>query len=509
MDINVGQLLAHRAHSFSNVEAVVDAKQRLTYGQLNDQVNRLAHFIDDKKMKPGERISLLCQNSASMLSIFYAAAKRGVVSLPLNVRLNVEEMVYILNDGEPQILFYDESFAEVVEQLRKRVPTIHTYVQIGEKPDNDLLFEQILDQYPADEPTLHGGGEDHLLLIYTSGTTGFPKGVIISHENLWMAGYNIGNHFEWRSFDRCLIITPMFHISGHMMSITNFLRGSTIVYADFHPQGTWQVIEAERITQFMCVPAMIKLMMNEPNWMERNIDALRFIICGADTVPPQLIETCNSFGIEICHGYGCTEFAGTIGSWTGGMDKEKKHTVGRPFPFTEVKIVDPNTGEDLPPDLVGEIVCRGPQMFKGYWRQPEETAKVMRDGWYHTGDMGKMDQDGYLMIVDRLKDVIISAGSNIYPAEVEGTLLNLEGIFEVAVVGAPDETLGQIPVIFVVKRPHSQLTKDDIIDFCRGRLAAYKCTEHIVFIDQLPRNSSGKVMKDELRKVAAQIVADQ
>ncbi|SHF25821.1 Acyl-CoA synthetase (AMP-forming)/AMP-acid ligase II [Seinonella peptonophila] len=508
MKHNIGQLLTYRAKSYSDVEGAIDANRnvRFTYSQLNAQVNRIANWLKHNGIKPKERIALLCQNSIDMMTIFYGAAKIGAVSLPLNVRLNIEEFKQILNDGEPKVLFYDESFASQVDILRHHVPSLLTFVSLGNSISSTISFQQLLEESDEEEPELIGGGDDPFLLIYTSGTTGVPKGVILTHNNLWMSGYHFSNHFDWRTFDRNLIITPMFHISGHMFTVTNLVRGSTSVYADFHPRLTWQVIENERITQFLAVPAMLKLLMNEPNWMERDIDSLRYIICGADSVPAQIIEKCNQFGLEICHGYGCTEFSGIACCWTNGMDKEKKHTVGKPAPFTEIKIVDPETGEELPRGQVGEIAYRGPQMFAGYWRKPEETAKVVRNGWYHSGDMGKMDAEGYLMVVDRLKDMIICAGENIYPAEVEGILLNLEGIHEIAVVGAPDEIQGQIPMAFVVKRPHSKLTKEDILAFCKGRLAAFKCGENVEFIDELPRNSTGKVMKTTLRKMAASII---
>lgn len=501
----IAQILHHRANGFPQVEAAVDSHQRFTYEQLNQQANQIANWLKQQNVQRGDRVALLCHNSISMMTIWLATAKIGAIVQPLNVKLNVQEFIYILNDGEPKILFYDKTFASVIPKLSS-ISSIEQYVQIGSSETSHTCFEQLLYEQPITEPEHTASPDDPFLLIYTSGTTGKPKGVIISHRNICCAGYNIGNHFDYRSFDRNLIITPMFHISGYMFSVANLLRGATTIFADFHPKMIWDLIEQEQITQFLAVPAMLKLMMNETDWMKKNIDSLRYIVCGADSVPPQLIQQYNSFGIEVCHGYGCTEFSGTTASWTKGMDPNKKHTAGKPFPFTQLKIVDPQTGQQLPNGMVGEIVYKGPQCFQGYWKNQAETDKVLKDGWYYSGDMGKLDEDGFLIIVDRYKDMIISSGENIYPAEIEGVLLDLDGIQEVSVVGAPDPIHGQIPMAFVVKRPHSKLKKEDIIAFCHSRLASFKCGEHIEFIDELPRNASGKVQKDELRKRAKEIM---
>lgn len=505
MNTNIGQVLAHRANGFPQVEAAVDTKHRYTYEQLNNQANQIANWLREQGIQSGDRVALLCKNSINMMTIWLATAKLGAIAQPLNLRLNVEEFTYILNDGAPRVLFFDEDFTGLLPKLNK-VTSIEKFVQLGSAETPHTQFQQILYDQPTTEVTCTAKTDDPFLLIYTSGTTGRPKGVIISHGNICSAGYNIGNHFDYRSFDRNLIITPMFHISGYMFSLANLLRGATTIFGDFHPKLIWDLIEREQITQFLAVPAMLKLMMSDSDWMKKDIDSLRYIVCGADSVPAQLIQQCNSFGIEICHGYGCTEFAGTTASWTKGMDPEKKHTAGKPFPFTDIRIVNPNTGQELPNGMIGEIVYRGPQCFQGYWNNPEETEKVLKDGWYHSGDMGKLDEDGYLLIVDRYKDLIISSGENIYPAEIEGVLLNLDGIQEVSVVGAPDEIQGQIPMAFVVKRPHSKLSKEDILTFCRGRLASFKCGENVEFVKELPRNANGKVLKEELRKQAKRII---
>lgn len=509
MKNNVGQLLTNRANNSPQIEAAVDLKSRITYFELNEQVNQLVSWLEKQGIKPKERIAILCQNSISMLTILYATAKLGAIALPLNNNLEIEDYDHIINESEPSLLFYDEKFKELAHQL-SHGKSIQKMVQIGNnQADATYVFSKILAGESTDEPIIETGGDDQFLLIYTSGTTGKPKGVMISHHNLWMSGYVLGNHFDWRMTDRNLIITPMFHISGCMFMVTNAVRGSTAVYAQFHPNFIWNVIEKERITQFMAVPAMLTLMMNETDWMEKDIDSLRYIICGADTVPPQLIKKFKLYGIDICHGYGCTEYSGTTTCWTSRMSSDKNHTVGKPFPFTEIKVMDPLTGKELPKDTIGEIVFRGPQLFLGYWKNPEETNKVIRNGWYHSGDLGKLDQDGYLLIVDRFNDMIVCDNQKLYPAEIEGILLNLDGIYELAVVAAPSSSKGQVPMAFIVKRQNSALTEEEILSFCKQRFPYFTEQNQIQFLAGLPRNATGKILKSDLRAIANRIIEQQ
>jgi acyl-CoA synthetase (AMP-forming)/AMP-acid ligase II len=509
MKNNIGQLLTNRANNSPEFEAAVDLKNRITYFRLNEQVNQLVHWLNKQGVKPKERIAILCQNSISMLTIFYATAKLGAIALPLNISLEMEDYDHVLKESQPTVLFYDAKFTELADKLG-RVKSIQTMVRVGDNQDDaEFVFPSLLEGESTDEPTIITGGDDQFLLIYTSGSTGKPKGVMISHHNLWMSGYAIGNHLDWRLTDRNLIITPMFHITGCMYTVTNAVRGSTVIYSQFHPKLIWNVIETERITQFMTVPAMLKLMINETDWTEKDIDTLRYIMCGADTVPPQLIKKFNLYGIEIYHGYGCTEHSGTTTMWTSRMSRDKNHTVGRPFPFTEVKIMDPLTRKEVPRDTIGEIVFRGPQQFLGYWKNKEETKKVIRKGWYHSGDLGKLDQDGYLLIVDRYNDMIVCEEQKLYPAEIEGILLNLDGIYELAVVAAPDRSKGQVPMAFIVKWSNSILTKQDVLRFCSQRLSYFTHLYQIQFLEALPRNATGKILKSDLRAMAKGIIEKQ
>ncbi|TCS96575.1 class I adenylate-forming enzyme family protein [Hazenella coriacea] len=502
MTINIGQLLTHRARTYPHQEAAVDAHGRYTFDQLNERVNQLAQWLLDQQVGKGDRVALLCKNSAAMVTIFLAAAKIGAVTIPLNWRLSGEELRYIINDCEPKVIFYDESFSSQVYPLQY-IPFIERFVQIGvgQQPAQ-YLFESVLQEHEGNEPQINAGGNDPIMIIYTSGTTGRAKGVVISHGSLWTGVNGTLSFLDWRAGDRFLSVSPLFHISGVGLVLTGLVRGMTVVYMhDFHPDFVWELIERERISHFMSVPAMLKLMFISPNWLKTNIDSLRFIICGGSAVPPDLIRLYDSYGIPLIQVYGMTEFTGPVSFWTPEMGMDQCQSMGKPVFQTEVLIVDPETNEVLPEGKVGEIVCRGPQTFLGYWKNDEETRKVIRNGWYHTGDLGKIDEDGFLTVIDRYKDMIICGGTNIYPAEVEAIIQNIDGVAEVAVIGVADEIWGEIPRAYVVKRPNSDLTEQDILDYCRTRLAEFKFGNDVQFIDKLPRNSVGKILKHELRKI--------
>jgi acyl-CoA synthetase (AMP-forming)/AMP-acid ligase II len=500
MNINLGSLLQYRASTYPHEEIAVDDKYRLSQSKLNQYVNQIANWLQKNHIQSGDRIAVLSQNSVPVFAIYLAAAKIGAIVLPLNCGLEAEDLCYQLSDGGAKILFFAEAFKEVTNVL-KDMEVLQLYVSI---PSSD--FFSFFSEELVDEPTMAEGGDQPFLIIYTSGTTGRPKGVVITHLNLYTAIVSDSHHMDWRTGDRTLIVTPMFHISGTLISFVNLLKGGTNVFLPvFHPTYAWQLIQDEQITQFMAIPSILRLIIHDPNWMQMNIDSLRYIICGADSVPRELIEQYTSYGIEISQVYGCTETTGAVSFWTAKMGIEKSHTVGKPVLHMEWKVVDMETGEDLPAGQVGEVVIRGPLVFKEYWNQPEATKKTLRSGWLHTEDLGKMDQDGFLIIVDRYKDLIISEGVHIYPTEIESVFYSIDGVKEVAVVGVPDDDSGQVPAVFIVKKPHSDVNKMNIIQNYKRELAAFKCEKHIYFVDQLPRNSLGKIVKDGLRKKFAQM----
>lgn len=508
MDLNIGQLLTYRAKTFPHHEAVIDLRQktRFTYQKYNHRVNQLVHWFNDEKIEQGDRVAILCKNSTSLATILYATAKLGAITLPINWRLSVDELSYILQDSRPKVVFYEEDFAEQIITLKAMEFAFQIlFVRIGENSISsvDISFESLFYNRPGHEPEIECSGYDPAMIMYTSGTTGKPKGVLLSHDNIWANAVGVSSFLDWRTGDRFLSVAPMFHIGGIILDIVCLIQGSTVIYMhEFHPTYIWDVIEQERITQFMSVPVMLKLMLTAPDWVSKNIDSLRYILCGASAVPPNLIEQYHSFEIPMVQVYGCTEYAGAITLWSQDTGFDTHHRTGKPLFHTQIKIVEPGTNIEVKPGHVGEIICKGPCIFKEYWEQPIETEKVILDGWYYTGDLGKFDGKGFLTVIDRYKDMIISGGENIYPAEIEAILQNMDGVQEAAVIGIPDEKWGETPKIYAVKSPGSTITQEDIMKFCKGRLAKFKCGREVEFVDELPKNSVGKILKTELRKLA-------
>lgn len=505
--MNIGHVLTHAACAFPYHEAAVDPVYRFTSKQLNNRVNQLAHWLREQGVQKGDRVAYLLKNRIDSITIFFAAVKIGAIALPLNWRLHPEELVQILQDCSTQILFFESSFTKHVDHIRKS-GLVQSFISTGQPHDGAFFFEEILTGRSTKEPEIPTSAEDPALIIYTSGTTGRPKGVVLSHQNLQYGALGMLTQLDWRVGDRTLVVTPVFHISGLITSIICMMRRCTAVFMpDFHPGLIWELVDQEKITQFMAIPTMLKLMAETRDFLQSSLDSLRYICCGATSVPSDLIQLYQSFGIEVYQVYGSTEIAGATSIWTSEMGKDKHHTVGKPVLYMQVKLVDPITRQELTPEeiaqgKVGEILVKGPQVFLGYWNNPEETKKALVDGWHYTGDLGRIDEDGFLSVVDRYKDMIIYGGTNIYPAEVEAILSNFEGIAEVAVVGAPDELYGEVPVVFIVKKPGAELKEEDIIQNCRGKLADFKCGKDVVFVEEFPKNSMGKVRKDVLKQWA-------
>jgi acyl-CoA synthetase (AMP-forming)/AMP-acid ligase II len=407
----------------------------------------------------------------------------------------------MLENCQAKVVIYDEDYKECCDRLRE-ISSIHFMINMGNENNlDDFHLHTIIDQGSSEEPFCDIQPIDPAVIIYTSGTTGRPKGVVHSHVSLFENALGSLLSGSYREGDRYLVPLPLFHISGLIITLMSVLHGMTMLtMSEFNPVYTWEIIEKERITMMTAVPIMLKVMYQVPGWIERDISSLRFISSGGTFVPEELIRAYHEFGISILQVYGCTEHGIATAYRSDRMGMDKCHTMGREIHFTKAKIVSPITGEVLPPGKVGEIALKGSHSIIGYWDNPEETAKALKDGWLYTGDLGKIDKDGYLTVVDRLKDMFVCGGENVYPAEVEAILLALKGVKEVAVVGVPDDKLGEAPRVFIVKEPNSDLRKEDILKYCYGRLALFKCGEEVQFIDQMPRNAIGKVDKKILRE---------
>lgn len=484
--MNIGQILESRATLLGDKIGFIRNDIQLTFAEMNERANSFSQFLKQQGLKAGDKIALLCKNNEDVVATFFGAAKIGVVTVVLNYRLSVAELEYIINHSDSKILIYDEVFEEVAKQLP---------VALIDKSMLREIYKQ-----KALEPQYETHDHEPILMMYTSGTTGKPKGVLISHINLQAASVGLSHTIDWWEQDRFLMVAPFFHIGGFAPLITNVHVGAVmILMEDFHPVEAWKAIERHKITTMMTVPAMLAFMLKTYPMVKTDISSIRNISCGASAVPAPLILGFRQLGIPIQQVYGMTEFTGAITFWKELQNKEKYKSMGKPVMQTRLHIVDIDTKEPVEHGTVGEIVLSGPQVFVGYYKDTESYQKAVRNGELYTGDIGYVDEDGFLYIVDRLKDMIISGGENIYSAELEAVLIEHPLVAEVAVIGVPNEQWGEIPRAYIVPKEREQVTEEEIIAFCKERLASYKCVKEVIFMEQLPRNSVGKILKSELK----------
>jgi len=491
--MNIGEMMTNRAYLTPDMEGYVGGK-RYTFKHMNQRVNQFAAYLTNRNIKKGERIALLCKNNEDFITVFFAAAKLGIITVPINWRLQAKEVKYIIEDCEPTLIIHDEVFTSLIEEIGQSIS-----IDLLEVGNHSL--DEVINGFPSNGPIIETADDEQILMVYTSGTTGKPKGAIITHTNLLAASIGMSNVIDWWSGDRFLSVAPFFHIGGFAPIITNLHTGSTsILVEDFDPVQAWRIIEEEKVTTMMTVPVMLQYMLKVLGKLNYKYDSLRNITCGASLVPVDLIESYDEIGIKVQQVYGITEYTGAVSFWKESMGKDKIDSMGKVVFHGDIKIINPNTNEELPANEIGEIMCSGPQVFKGYWKNKVETNAVFYEGNYLTGDLGKIDSDGFLYVIDRLKDMIISGGENIYSTEVEAVFDDHPDIVEVAVIGKPDQKWGEVTKAFIVKKENSGLTKEEAMQLCRDHLAPYKCVKEIDFIDELPRNASGKILKNILKK---------
>ncbi|TCS96579.1 class I adenylate-forming enzyme family protein [Hazenella coriacea] len=495
----IGEILENRANVSPNLEALVCDYQRYTYRDFNETSNQVAHYLLEIGVKKGDRVAILCKNSPHFAFIMLAILKIGAIFVPLNWRLKADEIHELMKDSKPKVLFYDEEYSQSITYSNEWYFVTHrilTCKGIHPHPTYEALFSN----KPITNPEVHLHQDDPAVIVYTSGTTGKPKGVVCSHHNIFTTGTG-GTLLTNPSYaDRFLLITPLFHISGVTGIMNMIYYAITLVMkSQFDSSRILEYIEQEKITSTMGVPPILIYLLPEIAKTERDLSSLKYFSSGGTKVPLKLIEQYQSFGYPIIQAYGATEVAGGISCWVPYMGMDKCQSVGKPVMFAKIKIVDPDTGKELPAGEIGEIIIKGPQVFKGYWNNAEETKKALQDGWFYTGDAGKKDEDGFLYVIDRYKDVIICGGEKVYPAEVEAVISELDDVLEVSLVGTPNEIWGEMPCACIVKKEGSEITEEDVLSYCKEKLANYKVTQ-VRFMDELPKNSLGKVIKTALRE---------
>jgi long-chain acyl-CoA synthetase len=479
-----------------------------TFRQLGERVARLAGGFRSLGVRKGDRVAMLALNSDRYIEFFLASWWIGAVATPVNTRWSDAEIRYALNDCGSEVLIVDDEHLARVRSIVDGAATVRATVHAGNQtpPPGVSSFEAVL-AAAAPVEDARCAPNDLAAILYTGGTTGFPKGVMLSHANLWSAA--IGRMAEIPNPERftTLLTAPLFHVAGMGRLIGQTLVGGTCVTLPvFRAEAVLQTIERERISDLVLVPSMIQMLLDDPSLRRHRLDSLERILWGAAPITLALLERALDVfpGVEFIHAYGMTETAAAVSVNGLCNDPEARRSgrvrsAGRAGYAAEVRIVDPE-GREVPRGTVGEIAVRGPMVMLGYWNRPEETAKVLRDGWLHTGDAATMDEEGWIFVVDRIKDMIITGGENVYPAEVETALGRHPAVAAAAVIGIPSEQWGEAVHAVVVLRDDMQVRADELQAFCRGLLGGYKCPKSIEFRTALPTSAAGKVLKNELRK---------
>ena len=481
--------------------------RRRNWGELGDRVARLAAGLRAGGCQPGDRVAMLATNSDRYLEYYLATAWAGLVSVPLNVRWSAREVEDALGDCQPAVLMLDRAYVPLTERLGQALPGLRfVYADDGEAPPGLWHFEDLVAQHsPA--PDAMRAGPDLAGIFYTGGTTGRSKGVMLSHTNLMSNAMHSLAENMWTADMRYMHAAPMFHLANGMGLYAALLRGgSNIIVPGFAPETVMAAVEAERVTDALLVPTMIQMLVEHPALARHDLSSLRRVLYGASPMSGALLDRAMTAlpRTEFVHVYGMTELSpcATALSWEGHTGESRaagRHrSVGRAVVGCEVRTVGLD-GETLPPGTVGEVVVRGDTVMLGYWERPEETARAIVDGWMHTGDGGYLDEDGYLYVVDRLKDMIISGGENVYSVEVENAVVQHPAVLQCAVIGIPDDRWGEMVHAVVVRRPEAELTVDELTTFCRTLLGGFKCPRSIEFRDTLPLSGAGKVLKRDLR----------
>ena len=502
--MNIGEWIQKRAIIRSENIFLQDKERIYNNRQFNERVNRTANALGHLDIAKGDRVALLMSNCSEFLEIFFACAKTGAIMVPLNFRLAVPELIYILTDAEPAVLIYAAEFAPKVQEIKSAGLSVRYYFCHGgdARPD-DPDFAERIERHPATEPSEPEAVDlkDPLFIMYTAGTTGDPKGAVLTHENiLFGAIHSLLGYGVDRSY-KSLVVAPLFHIGALAASVTPIIyAGGSIVISSFYSASeTLDLIVKEKINYMFAVPVMFQLMTEAENWKEADLSHVHFFISGGAPIPLPIIRKYQEEkGIGFVQGYALTE-TGRLTSLDLEDSIRKAGAVGKEVFHITLRIVD-DRGKDLPAGEAGEIIVRGPNVFRGYWRNEAATGTAMAGGWFHTGDMGRRDEEGFLYIIGRKVEMIISSGENVYPAEVERALQSLPQVAEAAVVGMADDKRGEVVAAFVIPRKDTPAEEEDLLLALQDKIAPYKVPRKIVFVDHFPRNQAGKVLKRILKK---------
>jgi fatty-acyl-CoA synthase len=505
--MHAADLLSKRAELTPDRVALIELEtgQRFTYADLNARANRLANFMQQKlNVNVGDRVSIIAKNSIAYIDLFYGLPKIGAIFAPFNWRLTSSELSYMVNDLEPKVLICEPDFTP---QLNGMLPDIHVDYLIslrGAEIKQGIDYEKQIELASESEPERPPLDlESPYCVLYTSGTTGYPKGAVLPHRQILFNCINTVTSWGVTQNDISPVYTPLNHAGGLFAFLTPLLYvgGKIILARDFDPEDSLRWILEERCTVILGVPTLFQMWMDSPYFKEADFSHVHFFISGGAPCPVPLMETWRrKKGVVFRQGYGLTEVGVNCFSMLDEDSEHKSGSVGKPVFHSQVRIVDPETGEDVGIGEAGELLIKGPHVCSGYWRNPEATAKSLVNGWFHTGDMAHMDEDGFYYIDGRYKDMIKSGGENIYAAEVEGVFRQHVAVKDAALIGKPDKKWGEVGLMIVLLEENKQVTEQELIEFCQYKLARYKIPKQIVFDETLPYTAYGKVEKARLRE---------
>ena len=507
----VGDIIPRNAHLRPDATAIVVDGRELSFAEHAARCYRLANALVGRGVARQDRVSILAQNCPEYLEVFGAGEVAGLVVNTVNFRLAGPELEHVLTDAEPTIVVCQAQYTEAIEALRAALPGVRSFVRIGDAPGPAWCepYEAFLAQGAPGRPDQRPAADDTAYLFYTSGTTGRPKGAMLGQRAQWLTGLMLGYDFGLAPDDRWLCVMPLFHVGAKYWQLAVQMAGASLhLHRRFDPQAAVEAIERERITITHFAPTMLQAILDLPDLSRRDLSSLHTISYGAAPMAePLLRRAMEALGPIFVQRYGSTEAAAVTSleksdHVVDGTPTQARLLVsaGQPNLMTEIKIVRAD-GSECPPGEAGELLIKNPELvMQGYWRNEEATAEAMRDGWFHTGDVGTIDARGYLTIVDRIKDMIISGGENIYPREVEDALMRHAAVENAAVIGIPDDKWGEAVLAFVVRSDGQYIGESELIAHCRTRIASYKKPSRIEFIDALPHLASGKIDKVKLRE---------